>query len=475
MTVSVLAQTKQPNIIWIVGDDLGAELGCYGSPGAHTPNMDRLAAEGIRYSNAFSTAPVCSASRSAFITGMYQTRIGNHEHRTMMMKPLPAGVEPVTTYLRQAGYVCFDVIGLGANGKEDFNFSPAKVFDSKDFAAMEKTVADGKPLFLQFAIHEPHRDFTPLPQGMVGADPAKVILPPKYPDDPVARKDWAEYLDAVQVCDMKVGRLLAWLEERQIADNTLIFLFGDNGRPHVWDKQWLSDSGVRIPLIVRWPGHVSPGSVDSRLVSLIDVPAETLAAARIQPMPTMDGRLFLGPATIPREFAFAARDRCGETFDRVRSVHDGRYNYIRNYYPELPYWQTSRYKVRQYPVLARLKELHALGKLTPAQDRYFADTKPAEELYDLQNDPGELQNIIDHPQHTEARQRLRQALAQWQQAVPDMGAELESLEEYNRGAAGALKGDDKFVPDTWDRRSESIVDALKARNFKSVSMATAAP
>lgn len=456
----------KPNILWIIGDDLGVELGCYGYAQAQTPHMDRLAREGRRYSNAFTTAPVCSASRSAFITGMYQTRIACQDHRTMIMKPLPEGVHPVTTYLRAAGYTCVDVRGLGANGKEDFNFSPADVFDSKDLAVMEKTVADGKPLFAQVNFFEPHRTFTALPAGETPTDPDTMRLPPLYPDTPVARKDWADYLDAVRVCDGKVGRLLAWLEERKIADNTVIFLFGDNGRPHVWDKQWLSDAGLRVPLLVRWPGRVPPGGVDRRLVSIIDVAAETLVAAGVSPLPPMDGRVFIGADAMPRDFVFGARDRCGEAFDRIRSVHDSRYNYIRNYYPEIPYWQRSRYKEKQYPVLTVLKQWHTAGRLTPAQDRFFADSKPVEELYDLQTDPGELRNLAADPAHAAILQQMRQALARWQREVPDAGATPESLEEYTLAANQSRKQYSQLQNDPWDERTDVIVEALKARGFK---------
>ncbi len=475
LAAGAAAPVNRPNILWIIGDDLGDELGCYGYAMAHTPHIDRLAREGRRYPNAFATAPVCSASRSAFITGMYQTRIHCQDHRTMLMQPLPAGVRPVTSYLREAGYTCLDVVGLGANGKEDFNFRPADVFDSKDFGAMEKAATEGRPLFVQLNIHEPHRKFTRLPAGTPGADPSKVALPAKYPDDPVARKDWAEYLDAVQVCDNKVGGILAWLEGRHLAANTVIFLFGDNGRPHVWDKQWLSDAGLRVPLIVRWPGRVQPGVVDDRLISLIDVSAETLVAAGVNPLPFMDGRPFIGADTQPRDYIFGARDRCGEAFDRIRSVHDQRYNYIRNYFPEIPYWQRSRYKEADYPVFALLKQLHAEGRLTPPQDRFFADTKPAEELYDLQVDPGEQHNLASEGQYAPVLQRLRQALDRWQREVPDAGATPESLAEYNLAASQSQKQYARLKNDPWDLRTDEIVQALKARGFKPAATGTGAP
>jgi uncharacterized sulfatase len=459
------AAESRTNILWIIGDDLGVELGCYGNPDARTPHMDRLAKEGARYANAFATAPVCSASRSAFITGMYQTHIGCMDHRTMLEQPLPAGVRPITSYLREAGYACVNIRGLGANAKEDFNFSDQGVFDSKDLRDLEKAVAASRPFFAQFNFFEPHRNFTKLPAGARRADPAKVRLPGTYPDHPVARKDWAEYLDAVQVCDGKVGQLLAWLEEHHVAENTLIFLFGDNGRPHVWDKQWLSDAGLRVPLIVRWPGRVPAGTAEQRLVSLIDVSAETLVAAGLKPPAGMDGRAFLGKDTRPRTHAFGARDRCGEAFDRIRSVHSERFNYIRNFYPELPYWQTSRYKSVQYPVLALLKSLHTEGRLTSEQDRYFADTRPTEELYDLKADPYELHNLAGNPAYAADLNQLRQQLTGWIQATDQRANTFESAEEY-RLALESAQRQKAFVPDAWDQRSLKIVEALRARDFR---------
>ncbi|MDP3069400.1 MAG: sulfatase [Opitutaceae bacterium] len=454
-----------PNIVWIIGDDLGVELGCYGNPDARTPHMDRLATEGARYANAFATAPVCSASRSAFITGMYQTHIGCMDHRTMLEQPLPAGVRPITSYLRDAGYLCANIRGLGANAKEDFNFTDQGVFDSKDLPDLEKAVAAGRPFFAQFNFFEPHRNFSKPEPGEPCADPTTVRLPPQYPDHPLARKDWAEYLDAIGVLDRKVGQLLAWLERQGVADNTLIVLFGDNGRPHVWDKQWLSDAGLRVPLIVRWRGRVPAGATEARLVSLIDVSAQTLVAAGIKLPAGLDGRAFIGADTVPRTHAFGARDRCGEAFDRIRSVHSERFNYVRNYYPELPYWQTSRYKSIQYPVLALLKTLHTEGRLSAAQGRYFADTRPAEELYDLKADPHELRNLAGDPAYAAELNQLRQQLDGWIQATDQRATTFESAEEY-RLALEASKRQKGFVPDAWDQRTLKLVEELHARDFR---------
>lgn len=468
------AAETRPNIIWIIGDDLGIELGCYGNPDARTPNIDRLASEGTRFARTYATAPICSASRSAFITGMYQTHIACMDHRTMLKQPLPDGVRPVTHYLRQAGYACVSVRGLGANAKEDFNFADRDVFDPVTAAELGKLANSGRPFFAQFNFNEPHREFAKLPPGRTGSDPARIHLPPQYPDHPLARKDWAEYLDAIQVCDDKVGQLLAWLEQRHLADNTVIFLFGDNGRPHVWDKQWLSDGGLRVPLLVRWRGHVPAGVTDTRLVSLIDVAAETLRAAGLALPAGMHGRPFLGTDAVPRTHVFAARDRCGEAFDRIRSVHTERFNYIRHYYPELPYWQTSRYKSVQYPVLALEKQLLAEDRLTAAQRRHWADTKPAEELYDLQADPHELNNLALDPAHAAVLRNLRQELDRWIAAYDQRATSLESPEEY-RLAAEESRRQSRFVPDAWDLRTEPIVNGLRARSFRPAERPATSP
>ncbi len=456
-----------PNILWIIGDDLGVELGCYGNPDATTPNSDRLAEQGMRFTNAFSTAPVCSASRSAFITGMYQNGIACEDHRTMLMKPLPDGVQPVTQRLKQAGYFTVSVKGLGGNGKTDFNFSGKDFFDSTKSTDLKNAISSGKPFFAHINIFEPHRQFTKLPKGTKGADPDKVSLPPQYPDHPLARKDWAAYLDAVQVFDIKVGKILSWLDEQGVSENTVVFLFGDHGRPHVRDKQWLSDAGLRVPLIIRWPGKAKPNTSDDRLVSLIDVTAETLLTAGIPIPENMDGRPFIGPDTTKREYTFAARDRCGEAFDRIRSVHDGRFNYIRNLYPELPYWQTSRYKSLGYPVLDLMKELHDTGQLTDAQDAWFSNAKPAEELYDLNADPHELLNLANDPAHEKDLSRLQNALDAWLEETETSSLKADVAAEYDLALKGTQKShDSRFTKDEWDKRSDEITRSLRERNFQ---------
>lgn len=412
------APSRRPNILWIIADDLGVELGCYGTPLMRTPNIDRLAQEGARFTRCFTTAPVCSPSRSALMTGMYQTAINAHDHRSMTT--LPPGVATITDYFRQAGYFTANLRkigpGLESRAKTDFNFQVEKAFDGDNFDELKAR----QPFFAEIQFVEPHRgSWKPGESLDYRVDPAKVELPPYYPDDPVVRKDWAGYLDTIDYLDTKVAKVLKRLEEDGLAENTIVFFFGDNGRCHVRDKQWLYEGGLHIPLIVRWPGHIKPGTVRDDLISAIDISATSLKLAGVSLPKNMQGQVFLGPEAKTRKYIFGARDRCDETVDRIRSVRDGRYKYIRNFMPERPYTQPNAYKTRAYPALAVMKRLHAEGKLTPEQELFMAPHKPDEELYDLKNDPHELHNLVQSEMNLKNLKELRAALQKWMAECDD--------------------------------------------------------
>ncbi len=456
LATAITAAARPPNIVWIIADDLSPELGCYGYRGVRTPNIDRLATGGTLFTAAFSTSPVCSPSRSALITGRYQTSIGAHQHRTMEKLPPPEGVAPITEHLRAAGYRCTNLKGMGANAKTDYNFRwDGPVFDSANLPGGDA------PFFLQVSFFEPHRRFK-----NKGEPNGGFSIPPQYPDHPAIRADWADYLADIEALDTKVGRVLQWLEDAGHADDTAVFFFGDHGRPHVWDKQWLYDGGIRVPLIVRWPGGLEPNTRDDRLVSLIDISAQTLAIAGAELPDTLDGQPFLGPDAAHREHIIAARDRSGDAFERIRCVRTERYKYIRNFYPELPYWQTSRYKAVQYPTLAVLKELHARSELAPAQARFFADRKPAEELYDLADDHYETTNLAENPAHLEALMDLRSTLDNWISETGDQGATPEPLPLYDAAVGGSAQHFKSFKPDGWHHRSETIRLKLRERSLR---------
>lgn len=412
------AAKTTPNILWIVTDDMGPQLGCYGTEGMRTPNIDRLAKEGIRFSHCFTTAPVCSPSRSAIMTGMYQTAINAHHHRSTT--ELPEGVRPITDLFRDAGYYVANLKKLGADlksgGKTDLNFRTGKLFDGESFDELKSN----QPFFAQFQIHEPHRgSWKGGEKEPFRIEPDSVELPPYYPDTPLARKDWAGYLSAINSLDSKVGAILELLKKEGLADNTVVIFFADNGRCHVRDKQWLYEGGLHIPLIVRLPGESKPGTVREDLISAIDISATSLHLAGIKRPKGMQGQVFLGATAEERPFIFGARDRCDETEDRIRSVRDDRYKLIVNFMPERPYTQKNAYKERAYPMLREMKQLHAEGKLTPAQARFMAPSKPREELYDLKNDPHELNNLAESSAHGKIKRDLRGALDKWMKECDD--------------------------------------------------------
>jgi len=434
---------NRPNILWLVAEDFGPHLGCYGTKEVWTPNLDRLAAEGVRYTGAFTTAPVCSPSRSAFMTGMYQTAIGAHNHRSHRDDgyKLPDGVRVLTDWLRDAGYFTANLrelpkeFGFRGTGKTDWNFAyEGKPFDGSNWEELKTH----QPFYAQINFHETHRKFN----GEKRADPAKVVLPPYYPDHPVTREDWAAYLDAASELDRKIGLILRQLETEGLADNTVVIFFGDNGQAHVRGKQFCYDEGLNVPLIIRWPKGVpkpknfKPGTVDSQLHDAIDWAATTLAIAGVPKPPKMQGRVFLGDrAEPPRKYSFGARDRCDETVFRFRTVRDARYRYIRNFTPDRPFLQKNDYKEKQYPVWNLLKELNAQGKLTPTQAVLCAPTMPPEELYDLESDPYEIKNLVNSPEHAEVLKHLRAALEQWIADTHDAGAVMEPPEVAARQGA----------------------------------------
>ena len=424
---------RRPNILWIISEDTGPEFGCYGYPLVHTPNVDRLAREGVRFTNAFTAAPVCSASRSGFMTGTYQTTIGAHNHRSHRRDgyPLPEGVHVFTKYLRDAGYFT----ALCGSRKTDWNFKPkVKPYDSSKWEDLKSH----QPFFAQYQFSETHRRFKHCKEHPV--DPDKVKVPPYYPDHPVARGDWAMYLETVNVLDQKIGQVLKKLEADGLAENTIVFYFGDHGRAHVRGKQWLYDGGIHIPLVIRWPGQIEAGGVRDELVSAIDFAPTCLKLTGANPPKHMQGRVFLGPDRgKPRDYVFAARDRCDETVDRIRCVRDKQYKYIRNFMPERPYTQKNAYKERAYPMLKVMKDLHAEGKLTPVQQLFMAERRPEEELYDIQADPWEVKNLAASPGHRDVLKRMRGILEAWIRQTGDKG-QFPEKPEPRKPAQGKRRG-----------------------------------
>jgi len=436
------SNTSRPNILWIIAEDLCPDLGCYGHPLVRSPQIDELAAQGVRFTNTFMTAPVCSAARSALMTGMYQTSIDAHNHRSHREDgyQLPAPVQVITEYFRQAGYFTANIKSgvpdAPGTGKTDFNFTTKNPFDGDDWNALKTH----QPFFAQINFSETHRTFKKAPENPV--NPSQVEIPPYYPDHPVTREDWALYLDTVNHLDRKVGAVLKKLNDDKLAENTIVFCFSDHGRPHVRGKQWLYDGGIHIPLIIRWPDQHLAGTVRDDLISSIDISAASVQLATHTVPAHLEGRDFLNPKIPKREFIIAARDRCDETVDCIRCVRTKQFKYIRNFYPERPYTQINRYKEANYPTLRLMKILHEQGRLTPAQALFMQPTRPPEELYDLQADPHEINNLADQPEYQDQLQHLRQRLEEWIQSSGDKGQTPE----------------DTTIIDFWENRQKSKWD-----------------
>jgi arylsulfatase A-like enzyme len=435
---------NRPNILWIIVDDMSANFSCYGEKTIQTPHVDRLAREGTRFSRAFVTAPVCSPCRSALITGMYQTSIGAQNHRSGRGSEkihLPPGVEPVPVLFQRAGY--HTSVGSWpsrgkALGKTDYNFewNPA-MYDSNDWSGRKS----GQPFFAQIQLAggklrdgNPQR-VEPLRKQLGSATKTEdVKLPPYYPRDPVILDDWARYLDAARYTDKQVGEILQRLETEGIAGQTIVFFMTDHGISHARGKQFLYDEGLHVPLIARGPG-IERGTVRVDLVAHIDLAATSLALAGIAVPAAMQGRNLLASNPRPRDAVFSARDRCDETVEHLRSARTEHFKYIRNFLPQRPHLQPNAYKDHK-PTLIRLRELHGAGQLPELVEKIlFAPTRAAEELYDLEKDPFEIQNLATNPAHRSALEELRRRLDRWMEETGDRGRQPESESMYDSDMA----------------------------------------
>lgn len=406
-----------PNIVWIMLEDWGLQLSCYGEPGISTPNVDQLASEGVRYINAFTTAPVCSPSRSSMMTGFYQNYIRAHQHRTgekfgFPKKPLPESIKPIVNYLKEKGYHT----ALMQDRKTDLNFThDSPLFDSHDWADRR----EGQPFFAQVTFGGTHRKWR---RDSIRPVPiTDVRVPPYYPQTDFVKRDWANGLEAMQIVDRQIGKLLDRLEEEGLAENTLVFLVGDNGRCMPRGKQFLYDGGIQVPLIIRWPGEISPDSVSSDLVSTIDIPKTILDIIGAKPKEPLHGKNLFNGEVGEQEFIYAARDKMDSTHDASRAVRSEKYKLIHNLMPERPYLQFNEYKELYYPTLAQMNVLYLQGRLNKDQETFMAARKPEFELYDLANDPYELNNLAFDPAYADTLDHYLAVLTIWREKVRDEG------------------------------------------------------
>lgn len=427
------AQVK-PNILWIIADDLGPDLGCYGNKSVRTPHIDKLASEAITFTHLYTVTAVCSPSRSSLITGMYPVSINCHQHRTRNKSVLPEGVFPITEYFRKAGYWISngDATKAQKPGKTDYNFdyTDQPLFDGVDWSG-RKT---GQPFFAQMQIHYPHRPFE---ADTIHPVSRKALnIPPVYPDLSLTHEDWALYLESVQHVDECVGKILERLEKEGLLDNTIVLFFGDQGRPMVRAKQFLYDEGTHTAFIIRFPNKKKAGTQVQDLISNVDIPSTSLVLAGISLPEKMQGQNIFSDKK--RELLFSTRDRMDETVDRIRSVRSSKFKYIRNYYPERPYAQFNTYKTTMYPVLTLMKVLYKKGELTSEQAIFMGPNRNEEELYDLLNDPFEMKNQAKNPAFSSELVRMRLALDKWL-AENDKGFYPENSEEIDSWQKAAIQ------------------------------------
>lgn len=405
------ATAERPNILWITIEDWSPELSCYGTPGIHTPHVDKLASQGIRYETAFTTSPVCSTSRSAMMTGFHQNFIRAHQHRTHEKQALPHCIHPIPHLLRDAGY--FTAL---MSRKTDCNFIPtekAKLFEGTDWSQRKPD----QPFFARITFGGTHRKWNRDPQRPI--DEQDVELPPYYPNTAFFRRDWANGLEQMQLVDRQIGELLKRLDDEGLSESTLVFFIGDHGRCHIRGKQFLYEGGIRIPMIVRWPGKIAPGQVSDSLVMSIDICATVLEAAGVDAPVPLHGKSLFSASVKKRGFVFAARDKMDETHDSMRAIRSKDHKLILNLMPERPWCQYNRYKEGAYPMLAMMNVMNLKGQLSAAQARFFAPRKPEVELYDLSRDPHEVENVADDPAYAAIKTKMLQELQQWRTDVID--------------------------------------------------------
>ena len=466
-----MSDSTGPNVVWIAMEDTTPRFGCYGDDVARTPNIDDLAADGRRYENAFCSAGVCAPSRASVMTGLSPPTLGAHHMRTSThdREGLPATYEAVPPhyvtaipeYFRDAGYYAT------LDSKTDYQFGePFTMWDHHgDGAGWWDDARDAnQPFFAMFTngvTHESGMWDTDEPwsdEQFGGAvespetDLETVEVPPYLPDTENTRRAIARQYDNIETSDQWIGDMLDRLDADGLAENTIVVLWSDHGEGLPRKKRWPYDSGTHVPLLVRWPGEIEAGDVEDSLVSLVDLGPSMLAACGLDVPQYAEGRPFLGPddeRTPEREYVFSTRDRYDEEYDMVRSVRDERYRYVRHYYLEQPYVQWIPYRNR-HPAMRDLLERDAAGELDDVQAQWFADSRPAEELYDLHADPHEVTNLADDPAHRDVLERLRGALDEWRERTGDASAgreaETEMRERVWPGCDQPTTATPTFVP-----------------------------
>ncbi len=416
-----------PNVVWLVSEDNSPFLGAYGDTFATTPVLDSLAGKSILYTNAFAAAPVCAPNRNTLITGMYANSLGTENMRSSYS--IPSEFKFYPHYLREAGYYCTN------NAKKDYNtVDQPDAWDESSNQATYKNRPVGKPFFhiQNFGVSHEGQIHKSTPTEELMHDPEEVPIPPYHPATAEMKHDWAQYYDQLSMLDSQIGEFLKQLEGDGLADSTIIFYYSDHGGVLGRSKRFLYESGLHIPLIIYFPPmyqHLAPaaaGSKSDRLVSFIDLSPTLLSLCGIQPPDNMQGKAFLGEfEKEAREYTFSFRGRMDERMDLVRSVRDKKFRYVKNYMPHKIYGQYLEYLWRA-PSMASWERAFLAGELNEVQSRFFLP-KPPEELYDIENDPHNIKNLVNDPAYEEDLNRLRQANRDWLIDIKDIGFIPEAM------------------------------------------------
>ncbi|MPV59582.1 sulfatase [Burkholderia sp. HI2761] len=430
-----VTSNARPNIVFIAAEDITTLVGAYGDNTVPTPNIDQLAREGVRYTHAYQVAGVCAPARAGVITGMYPVSVGAHNMRTLSgngaegiagesafppgMRTysvvLPPDVRAFPEHLRAAGYYTTN------NTKTDYQFiAPVTTWDENGPAASYRYRPPGTPFFAMYTLFTTHESMLTARNDPLAVDPAALKVPDIFPDTPAVRGDLARQYTNIAIMDRHLGELIRQLKADGVYDNSVIVFYADNGGTLPWYKREVLERGTHVPLIIRFPNGQNGGAVDDRLVSGVDFAPTALSLAGV-PIPSyLQGHAFAGAAqAAARRYVYAARDRMDTEYDRVRMVRDARYQYLYNYEPGLPWYQNIQYRL-QLPMMREILKLHAAGTLPEATARWFR-TKPVEELYDLERDPWELNNLASDPGYRDKLVELRTAFHQWTQDVGDVG------------------------------------------------------
>jgi len=444
LSISASAQNPKPNILWLSCEDISPYLSMYGDSTAHTPNLDKFAAEATIYTNVYATVAVCAPTRSSIITGMYPISIGTMHMRTgkdvmswgkrdysgkskavdingdvvpLYSAVIPEEVKCFTEYLRDAGYFCSN------NQKTDYQFAaPVTAWDENNTKAHWRNRAEGQPFFAVFNFGVTHESRMWKNKNLEQTvDPEGVPLPLYFPDNAIVREDVARNYSNIELLDQQIGKRLKQLEEDGLLDNTIIFFFSDHGGPLPRGKRLNYDSGLQTPFMIRFPDKLKQ-KYDDQLISHVDLAPTILSLAGIEIPDYMQGQAFLGSQdSNERDYIYGSGDRFDEFTDRTRIVRDDRYLYVRNYHPELPAYKDIGYR-KHIDMMNELLRLNALGELNRDQNYWFRMKKTKDEFYDCKTDPENLHNLINEPQYKAKIEELSQAMDEWLEEVGDMGA-----------------------------------------------------